>query len=138
MTGEPSLNRRHLPVGQEGHDASSLQVADDCSIAVVTSESPVVDANHVQRFGAWASSSSHHAEHGVVADRQHQALGEVRCWPAAESQSNMMDDAVEPHRPARSHENHALVKALRKNPSPAMRGVAEKPPCHDLKAYAPA
>ena len=54
MTSEPSLNCRHLSIWQERHDASSLQVAYACSIAVVASEGPVVDANHVQRFGAQA------------------------------------------------------------------------------------
>jgi hypothetical protein len=71
MTSEPSLNCCHLSIGQEGHDASSLQVADNSSIAVVTSEGPVVDANHVQRLGARESLGSDDAEHGIIADRQH-------------------------------------------------------------------
>ena len=68
MTSEPSLNCRHLSIWQERHDASSLQVAYDCSIAVVTSEGPVVDANHVQRFGARASAGTYHTENGIIAD----------------------------------------------------------------------
>jgi hypothetical protein len=100
MRGEPSLNCRHFSIGQKRHDASSLQVADDSSIAVVTSERPVVDANHVQWLGTWASTGSHDAENGIIADRQHKALGEARCRPAAESQAEMMDDAIEPPRPA--------------------------------------
>ena len=40
MTSEPSLNCRHLSSWQERHDASSLQVAYDWSLAVVTSERP--------------------------------------------------------------------------------------------------
>src|ERR1017187_8321625 len=45
LTGCPLLGGQ---IWQERHDASSLQVAYECSIAVVTSEGPVVDANHVQ------------------------------------------------------------------------------------------
>jgi hypothetical protein len=51
---------------------------------------------------------------------------EARCWPAPQSQSKMMDDTVEPHRPARPHEKHGLVEALGKNPSSAMRRAAAK------------
>jgi hypothetical protein len=51
---------------------------------------------------------------------------EARCWPAPQSQSKMMDDTVEPHRPARPHEKRGLVKALGKNPSSAMRRAAAK------------
>ena len=67
MMGEPSLNRRHFPVRQERHDMSSLEVAHDRSITVISPEGPVVDTNHVQRLGAWASSSAHDSKDGVVA-----------------------------------------------------------------------
>ena len=67
MMGEPSLNRRHFPVRQERHDMSSLEVAHDRSITVISPEGPVVDTNHVQRLGAWASSSAHNSKDGVVA-----------------------------------------------------------------------
>ena len=55
MTSEPSLNCRHLSSWQERHDASSLQVAYDWSILWLRRKGPVVDANHVQRFGARAA-----------------------------------------------------------------------------------
>jgi hypothetical protein len=45
------------------------------------------------------------------ADRQHQALGKARRPPTAESQAKMMDDGVEPPRPAPNKE-HGLVKAF--------------------------
>jgi hypothetical protein len=46
------------------------------------------------------SASSHHAENGIIADWKHQSFGEARCRPAAESQSEMMEDAVQPAGPA--------------------------------------
>jgi hypothetical protein len=89
-----------------------------------------------QRLDPWASLSSHHPENGIIADWEHQSLGEARRRPAAECQSKVMDDAVEPPRPARPYAKHGFVKAFGENPSPAMRGIAGKPACHDPEAYA--
>jgi hypothetical protein len=71
------------------------------------------------------------------ADRQHQALGKARRPPTAESQAKMMDDGVEPPRPAPDKE-HGLVKAFGENPSAAFRRLTARPARQDTKAHAPA
>ena len=49
-----------------------------------------------------------------------------------------MDDALEPGRSTRPHEEHGFVKALSENSSPAMRCFTAKSASHDTKTYAPA
>jgi hypothetical protein len=53
-----------------------------------------------ERPSTRADLRSRHAENRIIAYWQHQTLGEARCRPAAEGQSKMMDDAIQPAGPA--------------------------------------
>jgi hypothetical protein len=50
----------------------------------------------------------------------------------------MMDDMVEPPRPARTYKKRGLVKTLGKNPPTAMRNLTDEPPRVYPEAYLPA
>ena len=66
--GKPSLHRCLLTVGQQRHDPPPLQIADDCSVAIVPAEGPVIDARNDQRLAPSAGSSADDPQQGVVAD----------------------------------------------------------------------
>ncbi len=102
-TAKPSLHRCDLAIGKQRHDPPPLQVTDNRSIAVVSSESPIVNAGDDDRISPWAASSAHDPQQGIVAHRQHQPLGEACRWPTAKCQAEMVDDIFQPCRPARAN-----------------------------------
>src|SRR5665213_1934589 len=98
MIGEPRLNRRYFSIGKQRHDLPPLQIAHDRSVAMVPSYGPVIDADDSQRIGPRRRPSPNHPKQRVVADRQHQALGEASGRPAAEREPQMMDEMLQPRR----------------------------------------
>jgi hypothetical protein len=102
MIGKPRLNRRDLAIGQQRHDPSPLEIADNRSVVAIASKSPIVDADDGQRIGSRRRPPSYNPKQRIVADRQHQPFGEARRWSAAECQPQMVDDAFQARRPARS------------------------------------
>ena len=87
MSAEPRFDGCPLAIGQERHDAPAFQIADDRPIAMITTEGPVVDADHAQGADAARPAAPHDSQQRVVADGQHQPLGEGRCRSAAERQA---------------------------------------------------
>ena len=112
MPGKPGLDRRDLAVGQELHDPAPLQIADDRSIAMISAKGPVIDPDGGERLGSRAGLAPHDTQQGVIADGQHQPLGEAGRRPTPECQSEMMDEAFEPSRPPGSNRKHIIPKAL--------------------------
>ena len=87
MLAQPCFGGRLFAVGQQGHHATALEVADDGAVAVVAAMSPIVDADHGQRLGLRQGTSTHDTQQGVIADRQHEPLGEPGTGPAAQRQA---------------------------------------------------
>ena len=100
MLRQPSLHGGRLSVRQQSHDPPSFQIADDCPVAMVPPERPVIDANDHQVIGRHHRTSADDPQQGIVADGQHEPLGKTCSWPAAECQAQMMDDALQPRCPA--------------------------------------
>jgi hypothetical protein len=88
---------------------------------------PVVNARNDQRISPWAGSSADNPQQGVVADRQHQPLGEARCRPATERQAQMMDDIFQPGRPARPGRENIIAEPLGEDTLRTMRHRADEP-----------
>ena len=61
MSRQPSLNSRCLSVGQQRYNPSSLQIAYDRAIPMVSPERPVIDADNNQKIGGHRRSSTHDA-----------------------------------------------------------------------------
>jgi hypothetical protein len=127
MLAKPRFGGRLFAVGQQGHHAPTFQIADDGAVAVVAAEGPVINADHGQRPCSRQSSSTYDAEQGVVADRQHEPLGEPGTGPAAHRQAEMMDDLLEPpgapgplgqHRRAEPFGEHLALAARYAAPEP--------------------
>ena len=92
VVGQPSLDGGDLQVRQQSQDAPTFEIADDRAVAIVAPERSVIDANDPWRIGRSSRTPSHYAKNSVVADGQHQPLGEARSWPATEREPKMMDD----------------------------------------------
>ena len=74
-----------LSIGQERHDTPPFQIADDRPVAMVAAEGPVVDTDHAQRSDVSSCTTPDDAQQRIVADRQHEPLGEGRGGSTAES-----------------------------------------------------
>ena len=57
MIGELGGNGGDFPVGQQCHDPPPLKIADNRSIAMIAAKNPVIDAGHIDGFGAQAGSA---------------------------------------------------------------------------------
>lgn len=118
---QPRLNGRRFPVGQQGNDPPTLQIAHDGPVPTVSPERPVIDTHNRQWIRRYRRPPADHPQQGIVADRQHEPLGEACCRPAAERQPQMMDDVFEPCRPTPSKRNDVFSEPLREDPPAAMR-----------------
>ena len=135
MIGEPGSNCRDLAIWQQCHNPSSLEIADNRSVAAIASESPIVNADNGQRISSKCRPPSYNPKQRIVADRQHQSFGEVRCWSAAQYQPQVVDDAIQPCRPARPGRENIVPEPFGENPSPTMRNLANEPPRDLAEAY---
>jgi hypothetical protein len=133
--GEPSSNCRDLAIWQQRHNLSSLEIADNRSVAVIASKSPIVNADNRQRISSKRRPPSYNPKQRIIADRQHQSFGEARCWSAAQYQSQMVDDAIQPCRPPRPGRENIVAEPFSENPSPTIRHLANEPPRDHAKAY---
>src|SRR6185437_15288608 len=70
-----------------------------------------------------------------VAHRQHQPFGEARGRPAAERQTQMVDDIVQPCCPARPDWENIIAEPFGKNTPPAMRHLTHEPAGDDPEVY---
>ena len=136
MSFEPGCGRRRLTVGQQRYRPAAIEVAHDRSIAVIASPRPVINSNDIERFGRYPGSSAYDTEQGIVAHREHQPSGKPCRRTSARSETEMMNNAIEPPgSPGRWRQNIAR-KALDKDLPPAQYGVAPKAARNDHKLNA--
>ena len=135
MVGKPSPHRCNLAIWKQGYDPPPLQIAHDCSVAMVLAKSPVVNAGDDQRLRSRAGSSPNNPQQSIVAHRQHQSLGKARCRPAAQCQPQMVDDAFQPCRPARPGRENIVPEPFSENPPPTMKYLANEPSRDHAEAY---
>jgi hypothetical protein len=135
MIGEPSSNCRDFAIWQQRHNPSSLEIADDRSVAAIASKGPIVDADNGQRISSKRCPPSYNPKQRIVADRQHQSFRESRCWSAAQYQTQMVDDAIQSCRPARPRRENIVPEPFGENPPPTMRHLANEPPRDHAEAY---
>jgi len=121
-------NGRSFPVGQQGNDPPTLQIAHDGPVPTVSPERPVIDTHNKQWIRRHRRPLADHPQQGIVADRQHEPLGEACCRPAAERQPQVMDNVFEPCRPTPSKRNDVFSEPLREDPPAAMRHLACEAP----------
>jgi hypothetical protein len=129
------LNGRGFPIGQQGNDPPTLQIAHDGPVPTVSPERPVIDTHNKQWIRRHRRPPADHPQQGIVADRQHEPLGEACCRSAAERQPQVMDDVFEPCRPTPSKRNDVFSEPLRKDPPAAMRHLACEAPREQSEAH---
>jgi hypothetical protein len=135
MIGEPSLHRCNLAIRQQCYNPPSLQITDDCSLAMILAEGPIINAGDAQRLGPRAGSSPNDPQQGIITHRQHQSLGEACCRPATERKTQIMDDIFQPRCSARPHRDNVVTEPLGENPPTAMRDLTNEPPRDHPEAY---
>ncbi|MET4359413.1 hypothetical protein ABIC08_009395 [Bradyrhizobium sp. RT9b] len=121
---QPRLNGRRFPVEQQGNDPPTLQIAHDGPVPTVSPERPVIDTHNKQWISRHRRPPADHPQQGIVADRQHEPLGEACGRPAAERQPQVMDDVFEPCRSTPSKRNDVFSEPLREDLPAAMRHLA--------------
>jgi len=130
MGSEPRGDGRDLAVGQQLHDPVPFQIADDRAVAMVAAERPVIDADHGQGIGPAARPAPHDTQQRVVADRQHQPFGEDGTRPAAENETEVMDDPLHASGAARALWQRCS-KTLGEDPLSAGRITASEAMCNE-------
>jgi hypothetical protein len=96
---------------------------------MISAKSKIVDPDYGERLGSRPGSASDDAQQGIVAHGQHQSPCEARCRPAAERETQMMDDAIQPRRsPGMAGEN-GLIEAFGENPPPTVFSATEEAAC---------
>ena len=99
---EPGRDGAGHAIGQEIHDTSSVEVADQGPVAHPLAPRPVVNPNPPKALDPGNTrASANGLQQRVPADRKHQAAGEPRGRTTAERQPAMVHDDVETLRPAR-------------------------------------
>lgn len=81
--------------------------------------------------------STNHPQQGVVTHRHHQSRRERCRRSAAERQTKMVDDRIEPLSTATVTSQHALIELFAEDAATAQDGVAPKATRHNLQFYAP-
>ena len=92
---------------------------------MVSPERPVIDTHNKQWIRRHRRPPTDHPQQGIVADRQHEPLGEACCRPAAERQPQVMDDVFEPCRPTPSKRNDVFSEPLREEAHALLPGGEE-------------
>jgi hypothetical protein len=67
MPGQPGFNCRDLTVRQEGYNLSSLKIADNRPITMISAESKIVDPDYGERLGCRLGSAPDNAQQGIIA-----------------------------------------------------------------------
>jgi hypothetical protein len=77
MLGEPRSNCRNLAIWQQRHNPSSLEIADNRSVAAIASKSPIVNADNGQRISSKCRPPSYNPKQRIVADRSISRLAKL-------------------------------------------------------------
>ena len=134
---EPGLRSGRLSVGQQGDRSSPLEVADDCSVALIAPPCPVVDTDHARRSKGRTPAPSNHPKQRIVAHGQHKSTGKTRRRAATQGKPKVMDDQIEPGRSPRPRRQSAVIEALGENTSTAHNSIAAEAARHDHQANRP-
>ena len=128
MLAKPGGQCFRLPIGQEVHDAVTLQVDQDGSVTVATAPGPIINGKDTgRRRGRLAGGRGRHAQQRVGADRYGEANRQSRSGFAAEGERHVALQTAEPLGPAGGSCGDVL-KALYECFSGAGGIAAPKPP----------
>ena len=127
MGNQPCSHGRNLAVGHECDDPAPLQIAHDAAVAMIAAPRPVIDADDVQSFVGQTRAPPSHPQECVVADWHHQSLGQTDRRPAAQRQTEVMNDTFEPRCPPAALGHHISFKLLSKYTMLAECRLKDKP-----------
>lgn len=131
VIGQPCLCGGLLPVREERGDPAPFEIADDGAVAVIAAPGPVIDADDAQRLGRKVGMPAHDPQKRILAYRQHQPPGQARCGPSAQSQPEVMGNALEPDGAPGMAGDHIRSKAFSEDLPPTPDSIAAEAPCPD-------
>jgi hypothetical protein len=91
---------------------------------LAASECEVVNTDDGEFVTRLLSPPAHDTQQGIVAHRHRQAIGKGRGRPAAQCQSQVMNDGLEASGSPRQRSQYGIAKPLGKDPATAKNGVA--------------
>ncbi len=133
MGGEPRCDGCSFAVRQQRYNPPPFEIDDDRPIAMVATESPVIDTSHDQGLPSWMGMPAHNPKKSVVAYGHHEPRRESRRRTSAQRKTEVMDEAFQPCGSSRTGGEIGLVEALGEDASRACRRLATKAARHDTK-----
>ena len=107
-----------------------LQVAHERAVPLPTFVGPIIDPDHRGNLGGASSPAPDGPQQRIIADRQHEPVGEARGGATTENQAKVVDDALEPRGASRVDGRDCRVKPLGEDPHAAGTHAAAEP-AHD-------
>ena len=126
VPAQPPRQARRRPLGQEVHDLVALQVDQHRAVAVAPLPGPLVDPQHPRRRAGGGHHLAQHAEQGVGADRQPQAVRQPGARLAAEGRGHLEQQGGGGRRPP-GGAGQGRPEGLRERPPRAGGGGAAEP-----------
>ncbi len=116
---------------QQGDRPSPIPVANERSKGLTALDGQLIHADDVELISLINSTASECPQQCVVVDRHHQTIGEGGRWPAAECQTEVMDDCLKPLGAAAIASQPILAEPFAENAPTANDHIAPKPPRDD-------
>lgn len=127
MFGQPGARCIQRTIWQQDNRPATLQVANNRAVGLPALESEVVDSDDRQRVAMICDPPSDDAQQCVFADRYHETICKNGCRSAAQSQTEMVHNGLEPLRAPAIPGQNVLIKALAKNATAAKNAITPKP-----------
>jgi hypothetical protein len=127
MSCEPGPRGILFPIWKQCHGPAPFEIADDCPVSLAASEREIIDADDGEPITWLLSPPTHDTQQGIIAHRHRQAIGKGSGRPAAQCQSQVMNDGLKASGPPRQRSQHGIAKPLGKDPAAAKNGIAPEP-----------
>jgi hypothetical protein len=92
----------YLTIRQKFDNPMPLKIAHNGAVAAIAPECPIVDAHGRQRLDWNPGAAAHHTKQCIIADWQHQSLGEIGGRAATQSKAEVLDEIFKARRSARA------------------------------------
>jgi hypothetical protein len=117
-----------LDLNPKTDGSTAFEIANDRAVPLIALPSPIVDTHDDRGRRLRTTSPANDSQKRVVAHRQHQATGKTRRRTAAQGETEMMDEVIEPLSSARRRSQHIGAEALDENAARTAGLVTAKAP----------
>jgi hypothetical protein len=104
--------RGSVSVWQKLDNPMPFKIAHDGAITTVAPKRPIINAHDCQPLAWRPGTAAHHTEQCIIADRQHQSLGETCRRASTQGNSEVMYEIFQPGSSARSARQDIITETL--------------------------